>query len=129
MANSDWRLGMRVAAREKIFEPASLSAGAKSARVHMLDVSTGGAKIHCPTPLAIGASVVLAWAEEERIAHVAWSAGARCGLQFRTPLTTVQIEALTQPVAMAATLCSLAATDNRPSSVSRLPASRVQPLP
>ena len=97
MANSDKRLGMRAAAREKIFEPASLSLGTESMRVHMLDVSIGGAKLHCPAPLAIGASVVLAWAEEERVAHVAWIAGARCGLRFRIPLAADQIETLTRP--------------------------------
>ena len=93
---------MRAAARAKIFEPASLSAGAESARVHMLDVSTGGAKIHCPTPLEIGASVVLAWADQERVAHIAWISGQRCGLRFRIPLVGDQIIALTRPAAAAA---------------------------
>lgn len=101
MANSDWRLGMRAAVREKIFEPASLATGAKSVRVHLLDISTGGAKIHCPTPLSIGAAVVLAWAGEERVAYVAWSVGPRCGVRFRIPLTADRIETLIRPLVTA----------------------------
>lgn len=92
--SSDWRLGLRAFPRDKIFQPATLVAGVQSARVHMLDVSRGGAKIHIARAPDVGAPVLLAWAGQRRTAQVAWSAGNRCGLRFNVPLNPCQIAAL-----------------------------------
>ena len=96
-SGSDWRLGMRAHPRQKIFQPAELRTADASTRVHMLDVSAGGARLHSALPLNVGADVVLLWCDQQRKAQVAWSRDQRCGIRFDVPLNPVQVAALFGP--------------------------------
>ncbi len=95
--NPDWRLGLRGFPRDKIFQPANIAVGVRSARVHMLDVSQGGVRIHSTAPLAVGERVMLSWQDQSRIARVAWSRDSKSGLRFDVPLTQPQMETLLTP--------------------------------
>ncbi len=91
---SDRRLGLRAFPRDKIFEPANVAVGATSVRVHMLDVSQGGARVHSVAPLSVGDRVMLSWRDQSRIASVAWSRDSKSGLRFDLPLTQPQMAML-----------------------------------
>ncbi len=80
-----------------MFRPGHLQVGGDETRIHMLDVSSGGAKIHSPKPLATGTNVLVSWDDQVKAARVAWSAGAKCGLRFNLPLDAGQVAQLLAP--------------------------------
>jgi hypothetical protein len=85
---------MRAAPRFKLFQPTAMTTAAGTARVHLLNLSTGGALVHAteaPTP---GSLLRLQCGEEQRVARVAWANGRRFGAAFSLPLTDAQVEAL-----------------------------------
>ena len=96
-AAQDWRLGLRAHVRHKIFQPALVQRGGAASRVHLLDVSRGGAQLHCHTPLEPGADVTLECADRQRPARIVWREGSRHGLQFKVPLDETQVAALIAP--------------------------------
>lgn len=88
---SDWRLGLRTHPRYKTFLPASLASETGTMRAHILDVSASGARVHSPSPLAMGARVTLMLPGEHRRAEVAWSRETKAGLRFDVPLSQAMI--------------------------------------
>jgi hypothetical protein len=50
--------------------------------VHLLDVSAGGAKLNCPTSLAVGTAVMLDCGTLDRAAVVRWQDGNIMGVKF-----------------------------------------------
>lgn len=60
----------------------------------MLDVSIGGARIHSPQALGVGALILLAWDNQKRAARVAWARGEKYGLRFNVPLEPTELATL-----------------------------------
>lgn len=79
--------------RHKLFQPAEVRTAGGAARVHLLDISPGGARLHAADGLAPGTRVVLHFAGERQSATVAWANGAKCGVRFCFPLRDDQIAA------------------------------------
>lgn len=80
--------------RAKVFQVATLMVGGADIRVHMLDVSTVGARIHGAGAFEVGAQVMLAWAGEGHLARIAWSRGGMAGVRFLFPLSKQRMESL-----------------------------------
>lgn len=91
-------MNARPQARRKIFQLGELCLGDRSLRVHLLDVSEGGARLHCPTVLSVGTAVTLCWQQEHWRAVVVWAGSNKCGVRFIAPLALSSIEALTAPL-------------------------------
>ena len=84
----------RVHPRLKVFRPAEVHAHGRSLRVHLLDVSRGGARLHTTEALSPGATVVLICMHTRRVAQVAWTQGCRCGIRFGIPLAAEELAAI-----------------------------------
>ncbi|WP_166745788.1 PilZ domain-containing protein [Sphingomonas naasensis] len=86
----------RAAARLKIFRPGEMERGGATTRVHLLNISTGGALLYAETAPAVGAEIRLTSGIALGPARVQWSSGRRFGVAFRTPLTPGQLAAMLQ---------------------------------
>lgn len=82
---------LRAFPRYKLFEPTDLVVGGQKQRVHMLNLSSGGALIHRNEPLAPGTRVRLRCGQNHVSGKVAWASGSRLGLAFLVPLTDDQV--------------------------------------
>lgn len=83
--------------------PAFLQVGGVRHSVQLLDVSAGGAKLHCPAGLPSGAAVILDCGTLARTAAVRWQNGELIGLSFDSELDTRDVAALTdRSIALAA---------------------------
>ena len=80
--------------RLKVFRPAEVRTSDGAVRVHLLDVSCGGAWIHAAVPLPVGTTLVLTCLGRRRTAEVAWVKESRCGIRFNSPLTSEELAAL-----------------------------------
>ena len=76
--------------------PAFLQANGGRHVVQLLDVSSGGAKVHCPTSLTVGTAVILDCGTLGRAAVVRWQDGAFLGLCFDSELDVRDVSALTE---------------------------------
>ena len=86
---------LRTAPRIKVFQPAMLRCGGEAPRrVHLLNVSSGGALVYGDSPPAVGAKVQLACGVSLGIARVQWSSGQRFGVAFATAIGPEQIDAI-----------------------------------
>ncbi|WP_171982508.1 PilZ domain-containing protein [Sphingomonas sp. LM7] len=86
---------MRGAPRIKVFQPAVLRCGAGAPkRVHLLNVSTGGALVYGDSPPNVGTQVQLACGISLGSARVQWSSGRRFGVAFARPIGPAEIEAI-----------------------------------
>lgn len=83
--------------RLKIFQLGELRVGSRTLRVHVLDISRGGARLHCPLPTEPGSPVILRWETHFWRGVIAWSAGDKCGIRFHVPLCADVISAITAP--------------------------------
>jgi hypothetical protein len=85
---------LRQAPRIKIFQPAEMAHGGgegEPARVHLLNISTGGALVYgVPTP-QVGESVRLACGVSLGEARVAWRSGKRFGVAFAEPIGEARV--------------------------------------
>jgi len=88
-----YRETARIKPRIKLFEPSEMLVGAEVARVHLLDLSTGGAQLHRrAAPPPVGAMVQLACGGTRfRLARVTWARGNRFGVAFTMPLSERQV--------------------------------------
>lgn len=85
----------RRATRYKIFQPAEMSVGAAPpARVHLLNVSAGGALVYGDSVPPLGTQLTLACGGLHSSARVAWSDGRRFGIQFARPIAEAQVQAI-----------------------------------
>jgi hypothetical protein len=85
---------LRASPRYKLFQPTEMTTAAGVTRVHLLNVSAGGALVHAPEPPSPGALLRLQCGDEQRVARVAWSKGPRFGAAFSLPLTDEQVQSL-----------------------------------
>lgn len=94
-AVQEWRLGLRAYPRQKIFELAEAHTPLGATRVHVLDLSRGGAKLHFASRSPdIGATVVLNWAGRRRSGRVCWAGDRKCGICFSVPLSEDEVSEL-----------------------------------
>jgi len=80
--------------RVPVAMPAFLQANGKRHAVHLLDLSAGGAKLHCSTTLPTGTAVVLDCGTLCRSAVVRWQTGGALGLCFDSELDAREVTAL-----------------------------------
>jgi hypothetical protein len=66
--------------------PAFLQAGGERHSVQILDLSAGGAKLHCAASLTVGTAVILDCGTLGRAAQVRWQNGGVLGLSFDSEL-------------------------------------------
>ena len=74
--------------------PAFLQATGKRHAVHILDLSSGGAKLKCSVTLATGTAVALDCGTLSRSAVVRWQSGGELGLCFDSELDAREVAAL-----------------------------------
>ncbi|MBY8826269.1 PilZ domain-containing protein [Sphingomonas colocasiae] len=84
----------RATPRLKVFQPAHMVLGGISVRIHLLDISIGGALVHVADPPEQGAGVALDCAGIVRSATVRWVVGSRFGIAFDEPLSDAELEAV-----------------------------------
>jgi len=85
----------RSAPRIKIFQPAEIVCGAGAPqRVHLLNISTGGALVYGDIAPEVGAQVQLSCGTALGSARVQWSSGRRFGVAFAEPIGAKQIDEL-----------------------------------
>lgn len=78
---------LRHEARIKVFQPAEmLDARGEPIRVHLLNLSSGGALVYGESPPVPGDSVRIVCGIDLGEARVAWRAGCRFGIAFAQPL-------------------------------------------
>lgn len=92
--DSDPYADRRVYPRVPVALPAFLQAGGGRHAVQIVDVSPGGAKLHCPAALATGTAVMLDCGTLGRPATVRWTSGGLVGLCFDTELEVREVNAL-----------------------------------
>jgi hypothetical protein len=86
---------MRATPRVKIFQAGEMRRGAGApTRVHLLNISTGGALVYADSVPPVGEQVVLACGVPLGSARVQWSSGRRFGVAFTQPIGRAQIEAV-----------------------------------
>ena len=84
----------RLYPRVPVALPASVQADTERHSVHLLDVSSGGAKLKCPISLAVGATVTLDCGTLARSAVVRWQNGDFVGVSFESELDEREVSAL-----------------------------------
>lgn len=85
----------RVYPRVPVALPAFLQADGERHSAQLLDLSSGGAKLNCPTSVSVGTAVKLQCGTLGRSAVVRWQNGGLLGLCFDTELDARDISALT----------------------------------
>lgn len=71
-----------------------MALGDASVRIHLLDISTGGALVHVAKPPKTGTRVVLDCAGIVRSATVRWVVGSRFGVAFDQSLNEAELDAV-----------------------------------
>lgn len=84
----------RRAPRIKLFHQAELSGDSGVQRVHLLNVSVGGALVYAEAPPAVGESVRLDCGVTLRDGRVAWRSGRQFGVTFTERMDSGEIDAL-----------------------------------
>jgi len=74
--------------------PALLQANGERHSVQLLDLSSGGAKLSCPTSLCSGTTVILDCGTFSLAAEVRWQGGGFLGLCFSSELDAREVSAL-----------------------------------
>lgn len=78
---------LRATPRFKLFQPSEMTSGSTPpTRVHILNLSTGGALLYAAAPPRPGTPLRLRCGDEMRTARVAWAEQRRFGVAFTTPL-------------------------------------------
>lgn len=77
--------------RLKLFQPAEMVIDADTRRVHLLDLSCGGAQVHASTPPPVGARVGIAVRHSLGHGRVAWVRGNRFGVKLAASLSEGQV--------------------------------------
>lgn len=84
----------RTAKRLKVFEPGLLHCADATARIHLLDLSCTGARLHGAMPHPPGAIVRIECRNLLITAQIAWVRGSKYGVTFLTPLRSSDVAAL-----------------------------------
>lgn len=85
---------MRATPRYKLFQPTEMVSDGQTRRVHLLNVSAGGALIFAAEPPMPGAMLRLECGSHSLEARVAWRTERRFGVAFITPLDEGQVSEL-----------------------------------
>ena len=85
----------RLYPRVPVALPAFLQADGVRQSVQILDLSSGGAKLNCPTGLAVGTKVLLDCGSLACAGVVRWQSGGILGLSFDQQLEEREVAALT----------------------------------
>jgi hypothetical protein len=84
----------RLHPRLKIFRLVKVRMGSEMYRAHALNISCGGALLHCTAVSQMCGLIHLTIDGSERAALIAWTHRERLGIQFMSPLTDAQIDAI-----------------------------------
>lgn len=87
-AMSDSNATRRTVRRYKIFQPARGQKDDSPFALHLLDISTAGARAHSVSPPAQGDRISIDCGALLAVAKVRWVSAAHFGVQFVTPLST-----------------------------------------
>lgn len=71
-----------------------MTLGERSVRIHLLDISIGGALVHAADPPETGTRITLDCAGIVRAAVVRWVVASRFGVAFDQPLSEAEVEAV-----------------------------------
>jgi hypothetical protein len=82
---------LRATPRHKLFQPTEMTTDGMTRRVHLLNLSAGGALIFAANPPMPGAILQLACGGHSLPARVAWRAERRFGVAFITPLAEAEV--------------------------------------
>lgn len=82
---------LRATPRYKLFQPGEISVGGATKRVHVLNLSAGGALIYAPEPPARGTPLRVRCGDQSLSARVAWRDDQRFGVAFVVPLTDARV--------------------------------------
>jgi hypothetical protein len=83
---------MRAAPRVKIFQAGEMRSGSdEPRRVHLLNISSGGALLYADSVPMVGEQVRLICGIALGTARVQWSAGRRFGVAFTRPIGAAQM--------------------------------------
>jgi hypothetical protein len=102
-ADEEWEMpicdkggaAQRAAPRIKIFQPAEMAcASGAPLRVHLLNISAGGALVYAPKVPAVGEHVQLHCGVALGSARVQWAGGNRFGVKFADPIGPGELEAI-----------------------------------
>lgn len=80
--------------RFKIFARVEIAAGGETTRAHALNISPGGALVHCDDPVKTKGLVRIAISGISRSGRIAWMHGKRFGIQFMIPLDHAQLQTI-----------------------------------
>lgn len=83
--------GARALPRYKLFQPTEIDHEGATARVHLLNLSAGGALVYAAAPPRAGSVIGLVVGGRRRSAQVAWATDKRFGVRFAQPLTHDQL--------------------------------------
>lgn len=83
---------LRGSPRYKLFQPTEMSTAGGTARVHLLNLSTGGALVHADVAPRPGALISIKCGADRVSATVAWTAGRKFGVSFDVALPQTLIE-------------------------------------
>ena len=92
--NSDPFADRRLYPRVTVALPAFLQANGERHAVQILDLSAGGAKLHCAVSIATGTQVTLDCGTLGRGAVTRWQNGELLGLSFESELDARDVSAL-----------------------------------
>ena len=82
----------RAYARMKVFQPGAMEWGAAQTRIHLLDLSRGGALVYAQQPPAVGSIVRFVEPACLSAARVVWARGKRFGVAFAAPISDTLID-------------------------------------
>ena len=84
----------RVAHRFKIFHPGQWRHADTHLRLHLLDISTTGARAFAKAPPEVGTNIFIECGVPLGVARVSWLRGSSFGVQFRISLSLDTIDAV-----------------------------------
>lgn len=92
MGQVDGARHLRAAPRYKVFQPTEMRGADGVKRVHLLNLSVGGALVHADEAPALGTVLSVRCGGALISARVAWAAGRRFGVAFDTTLAHSVVE-------------------------------------
>jgi hypothetical protein len=105
---------LRANPRFKKFQPTEMKASNAIKRVHLLNLSAGGALVYAAEPPEPGTPLKLQLDNQHRTARVVWADDRRFGIAFVQPLAAAQVEQViaSQEAAISAASQRICATMN-----------------
>lgn len=92
LSQLDEKHHLRATPRYKLFQPAEMCTGSVATRVHILNLSAGGALMYASNPPAKGTILRLRCGDRTLPACVAWTDERRFGVAFVAPLASTDVD-------------------------------------